>query len=414
MKILIVTPFPPCPGISGGATAVFNLVKNLSRRHTVICLTFSRVEDLPHLPALVPYVAKVITVPYPGGQGISILAKLIHLVRRVGQNIISLLTLTPVSVWKSRRLSMVRALREVIEQHRPNVVHICFPQMAQYVDYCLGVPTVMDTQDVAVVSAYRRVQKSCGLLAKGYHFLQWLFWIMHETIYYRKFDKILTLTQQDAAALRIYNPDLDIYVGAIGVDIPSVTMMQEHRRHLIGFLANFAHPPNIDATLFFLGDVFPLIQKEIPGAEFVVAGRTPPAFLRGAAGAGVRFVGYVDDVCHFYGEVDVVVAPLRFGGGIKIKVLEALACGRPVVATSVGAEGIAGREEGALLIADDPSRFAACVCRLLEDAVLAQKIGVNGRSLVAERFSWERVVNDLEGIYARLVSEMKDEDSCRP
>jgi glycosyltransferase involved in cell wall biosynthesis len=403
VKILIVTPFPAIPGASGGATVVFNLIERLAQHHEVIYLTFAREEDVPQVAKLAPYCIDVITVPFPGGDNISPFAKASYLLRRVAQNILSFLTLTPVFVWKCKSRFMERALRQAISLHNPDVVHVCFSQMAYYVAECGGVPAVMDTLDVPLVSAYRKVRMAVNPLAKIYHFLQWLFWIRYETRYYPRFGKVLTVTQQDAAALRVFCPELDIYADAVGVDIPPALPVMAGARGKIGFLASFGHAPNVDAVLFFLREIFPLIRMIVPGVEFVVAGKNPPSILMEAAGEGVRFVGFVEDVAQFYAGVDVVVAPLRLGGGIKIKVLEAMACGRPVVATSVGAEGIASLEDEALLVADEPGRFASCVCRLLNDPDLGKSLGERGRELVSQRFSWQRVTEDLARIYAELI-----------
>jgi len=402
VKILLATPFPAIPGASGGATAVFNLIKRLAQHHEVVYLTFARGEDVSQTTKLAPYCTEVITVPFPGGESISSLEKMLYLLRRGLQNIISFLTLTPVFAVKCKSRVMGRVLRETIRKHNPDVVHLCFPQMAQYVTLCGGVPSVMDTQDVSLVSAYRRVRMASNPVAKGYFFLQWLFWLRYETRHYPRFGKVLTLTAQDAAALRVFCPELDVYADAVGVDIPPVPETSGAEGKRIGFLASFGHGPNVDAALFFLREVFPRIREQVPSVEFLVAGKNPPATLLEAAGEGVRFVGFVDDVTRFYAGVDVVVAPLRWGGGIKIKVLEALACGRPVVATSVGAEGIASPGDGALLVADEPGDFASCVYRLLNDPELAGTLGDRGRELVTRRFSWDRVTDDLGRIYAGL------------
>ncbi len=120
------------------------------------------------------------------------------------------------------------------------------------------------------------------------------------------------------------------------------------------------------------------------------------------AANGVRCVGFVDDVPTFYSGVDVVVAPIRYGGGIKIKVLEAMACGRPVVTTSIGAEGIAEADEEALVVVDDPAEFADAVVVLLEDRERRSVLGERARRLIERRFSWQRVMDDLDRIYAEL------------
>lgn len=407
MRILIVTPYMPCPGADGGGTVMYNFIRNLSSRHEVACLSFVRQLDLPHLAQLEPYCIEVITVPFPGGPGVSPLAKVLNLARRVVQNILSFATLTPVVVRKCQSRAMAEQIRRAIEKHKPDVVHLCFPQMAHYIDACAGVPALMDTLDVALVGVLRRAMNAPHVWAKAYYLLQWLFWVRYESRWFPRFGKVLTVTCQDAAALKMVMPDLDVYADAIAVDIEQHPAPERDIAVRIGFLASFNHQPNVDAALFFAESVLPLIRKAQPSAEFVVAGRNPPPLLIDAKDKGVTCLGFVEDVPAFYGSVDVVVASIRYGGGIKIKVLEAMACGRPVVTTSVGAEGIADAGMDVFLVADEPTAFAEAVVTLLSDKTRRAVLGKQARKHIEQRFSWQRVCDDLDEIYRSLAAVKK-------
>ncbi|HEY4743026.1 MAG TPA: glycosyltransferase family 4 protein, partial [Desulfuromonadaceae bacterium] len=316
----------------------------------------------------------------------------------------SLLTLTPALAWKHRSAAMGQAIREALERHRPDVVHICFAPMAQWVAACGDVPAVMDTQDVAVVSGYRRAAASATPWGKAYHFLQWLFWLRYETHWYPRYAKVLTLTPQDGAALKRYRPDLDIYASAIGIDAAAEPPEQPPTAR-VGFLGSFAHQPNADAVTWLVETIVPRVQARCRNVEFVIAGKNPPA----CAVDGVTAIGFVDDVSAFYRSVDVVVAPLRHGGGIKIKVLEAMAHGKAVVTTSIGAEGIAEPGEGAFLVADEPAAFAEAVVALLSDGERRTSLGKRARRIIEERFSWQRVCDDLDDIYRTITARRHGE-----
>src|ERR1039457_911231 len=147
MKILVVTPYLPLPGADGGGTVMFNLIRNLAARHEVVCLSFARQQDLSHLAQVATYCVEVTTVAFPGGTGISALSKGFNLLRRVMHNVLSYATLTPVVVRKCQSNAMSAEIRRAIAKHNPDVVHICFPQMAHYIEACTGVPAVMDTLD---------------------------------------------------------------------------------------------------------------------------------------------------------------------------------------------------------------------------------------------------------------------------
>ncbi|MBW4054021.1 MAG: glycosyltransferase [Proteobacteria bacterium] len=402
MRILIVTPYLPFPGADGGGTVMFNFIKNVSARHEVVCLSFARQQDLSHLAHLKPYCVEVITIPFPGGAGVSTLGKVLSLARRVLHNLLSFATLTPVVVRKCRSRAMGEEIRRAIGWHNPDVVHICFPQMAHYVEACAGVPAVMDTLDVALVGVFRRAMSSRRIWTKAYYLMQWLFWVRYESRWFPRFGKVLTVTRQDAAAVHMVMPDLDVYAEAIAVDIVPHSASVRDTTCKIGFLASFGHQPNVDAALYFAESILPLVRSQMPAAEFIVAGKNPPSLLLNAKDQGVTCLGFVEDVPNFYGSVDVVVAPIRYGGGIKIKVLEAMACGKAVVTTSVGAEGIAEAGEGAFLVADDPAAFAEAVVALLSDKERRATLGEQAWQVIERRFSWKRVCDDLDKIYQAL------------
>jgi glycosyltransferase involved in cell wall biosynthesis len=295
---------------------------------------------------------------------------------------------------------MDAAIRRMIERHKPEVVHICFPQLAHYIEACAGVPAVMDTSDVALLGVFRRAMSARNVGVKLYYLMQWLFWVRYESRYFHRFGKVLTVTRQDGAAVTMVMPDLDVYTDAIAVDIePQHTSERRDPAVRIGFLASFGHQPNVDAALYFTESVLPLIRGRMPAAEFVVAGRNPPPLLLDAKDRGVTCLGFVEDVPAFYGSVDVVVAPVRYGGGIKIKVLEAMACGKPVVTTSVGAEGITEAGEKPFLVADAPAAFAEAVVVLLSDKDRRAVLGERARQVIDRRFSWQRLCDDLDNIY---------------
>jgi polysaccharide biosynthesis protein PslH len=411
MKILIITPYLAYPGTDGGGTVMFNFLKNLSARHEIICLTFAREQELGNVHHLAPFCIDIVALPLPGGASTSALQKGINIARRVLQNFLSLATFTPVVAQKCSSQTMTREIQLAIARHQPDVVHFCFPQMAHYVEACGEVPAVMDTLDVALVGVLRRALNAPRIWAKAYYLLQWLFWVRYESRYFPKFSKILTVTHQDAAALKMVMPDLDVYADAIAVDLNPLPVAATETAQTpalkIGFLASFNHQPNVDAALYFAQEIFPLIKGQLPDAEFVVAGKNPPDALLGMKGAGVSCLGFVDEVGNFYGSVDMVVAPIRFGGGIKLKVLEAMACGKAVVTTSVGAEGIAESGEGSLIVADEPGVFAGAVLALLADQARRRALGERARLLIEQRFSWRRVIDDIDGIYTKIVRAKK-------
>jgi glycosyltransferase involved in cell wall biosynthesis len=162
------------------------------------------------------------------------------------------------------------------------------------------------------------------------------------------------------------------------------------------FTGLMSYYPNQQAMRWFLDEVFPLILKKVPEAKLIVAGARPPAWLLNERSDVVEVTDAVPDMRPYFERARVVIAPLMIGGGTRVKILEAQAMARPVVSTTLGAEGIDGRDGHTILLADDPASFAMQVGRLLTELDFAAEIGANGRKHVACFYDWNRIGERLE------------------
>lgn len=182
--------------------------------------------------------------------------------------------------------------------------------------------------------------------------------------------------------------------------------MDNAARPTVGFVGVMDYRPNIDAMQWFVSKCWPLIHSAVPEAEFRIIGRSPTRRVRRLASLpGVLVVGGVEDVAAELRGLDVSVAPMRIARGIQNKVLEAMAASRPVVLTSVAAQGISARHDEEFLVADRPKRFARCVERLLFDPAERKRLGHAARSFVAVHHCWEETLRRFElivtGVYQR-------------
>jgi glycosyltransferase involved in cell wall biosynthesis len=282
---------------------------------------------------------------------------------------------------------MRSALGTAIASFRPDVVILQFSQMAQYVGACGAVPCLIDIQDAFSVSAYRAYAAARGYVRRRLARIDWLNWVAYETRYLPRARAVLTLSEQDLWGLKVYQPALAGQALGVPMELPPLAAVPERHPRRIGFVGSFAHAPNVEAVRHFLAHILPHIRMRLPEVEFVVAGSNPPAKLTAAAGPGVSFAGFVDDLGGFLRGCAAVAIPLQSGGGIKIKTLEALAAGAAVVSTAIGAEGTGARNGEHLLIRDTPGAFATAVLAVLRDTELASRLGAAGRALVAERCS---------------------------
>jgi glycosyltransferase involved in cell wall biosynthesis len=173
----------------------------------------------------------------------------------------------------------------------------------------------------------------------------------------------------------------------------------------IVFTGSMDWHPNEDAMRYFIDAILPLLRREVPEVSLTIVGRNPSPQLRDAAAtAGVAVTGTVDDVRPYIRRAAVYVVPLRIGGGTRLKIFEALAMGKAVVSTSIGAEGLPLQEGVHILRADDPAAFAAKVLELLRDGTRRRELGTAGRRLMEQEYSWSRVAQDFERHCRALVS----------
>lgn len=160
-----------------------------------------------------------------------------------------------------------------------------------------------------------------------------------------------------------------------------------HERRDICFLGGYRHPPNIDAVLYFVNEIFPLLRAWEPGIRFIIAGSHPPAEFQALATDDIIVTGMVDDLRDLFDPCRVFVCPLRVGAGVKGKVASALSYGIPVVSTPIGVEGTSLAHETNVLVAEDPQQFAAEIMRLYHDEGLWNRLSENGQKLVRDELS---------------------------
>ena len=163
--------------------------------------------------------------------------------------------------------------------------------------------------------------------------------------------------------------------------------------------------PNEDAAIYFIDEILPTIQKKRPNLKFYVVGQFPSERLKRYGNRpGVVITGRVDDVKPYIARATVYVVPLRIGGGTRLKILEALAMGKAVVSTSVGAEGLNLRAGEEIMIADEPAKFSDGVLQLMENGCMRRELGDNGRRRVETEYDWRQIGEKLQGLYEAVVA----------
>jgi glycosyltransferase involved in cell wall biosynthesis len=165
------------------------------------------------------------------------------------------------------------------------------------------------------------------------------------------------------------------------------------------------YPPNADGIRWFTQEVFPLVRDHIPKATLTIVGKNPPADflqLQEQFPGVISVTGYVPDLTPYMEKAAIMVVPVRAGGGMRVRILEAFARGLPVVTTTIGLEGIDARPGEEVLVADTPADFADTVTRLLKDKVLQDNLAAKGRQLAKRCYDWHVILGKMDEIYQTL------------
>jgi glycosyltransferase involved in cell wall biosynthesis len=220
-----------------------------------------------------------------------------------------------------------------------------------------------------------------------------------------RFDLLLTMSDEDRERLLQFLPGASAAVVPNGVDIGDVEPTPLPAAPVALFSGTFGYGPNAEGLEWLLRHVWPRVTERVPEARLLVVGRGVPDRLAALAGPEVQITGWVDQMQPWFDQARLVLVPIRSGGGTRLKVLDALASGRPIVSTPIGADGIRLRHGEHALIADDPDAFAAATVRLLQDAPLSSQLGHAGRELAESTYDWrmigDRLADQLEALSLR-------------
>jgi hypothetical protein len=269
------------------------------------------------------------------------------------------------------------------------------------------VHTVFDTLNVLTMMYERLAESAREPLRKAFCTHQWRKMGRYERSLMRSVDRVLVCSDVERELVRVWGVELAMLVPN-GVDIARYTFEERPERAsdappTIVFSGGMDYLPNQDGVRWFIAAVMPEVRKLLPRAKLVVVGKNPPPSLLALAKPNeIELTGRVDDVRPYVRAADVMVVPLRIGGGTRLKILEALAMGVPVVSTTVGAEGIGVTHAKDILLADEPPDIARAIGSVCASLARARELAANGRALVQSRYDWSSVLRELVEYYAAI------------
>lgn len=399
MRILFLTPQLPYPPQKGTALRNWGLIKGLAPRHDVDLLSFRAPgQDAELSQPLLESCQRVETVAQPE--------------RSVWDRLEGMLiTRYPDMALRLRSGGYAQRLADWLARESFDVIQVEGIELAPYLDVIEAAAqnslVVFDDHNCEYLLQRRVFFTDLRAPARwpgaAYSFVQWLRLVRYEARVCRRADRVLTVSEADGAALKSLVPGLEPSVVPNGIDTTEYHRQAVDARpeeNSLVFTGTMDFRPNVDAVLWFVDEVLPLIRTEIPDVHFTIVGQRPHARLEPLKGRpDVTLTGWVEDVRPYIASAEVYVVPLRMGGGTRLKLLEAMAMGKAVVATRLGAEGYPVTDGRELVLADTPTDFAGAVVSLLRSPRQRAELGRRGRTFVERHYDWRAIVPLVEAVY---------------
>jgi polysaccharide biosynthesis protein PslH len=407
MKILFLTQVLPFPLDAGPKVRAYYTLAHLANAgHAVTLLSFVRASDtvaaVDHLNTICE---RIVTVPLQRSRLRDLVA--------VGRSLISG---EPLLIARDRNLAMLQRVRQLAARADYAAVHADQLWMAPYALAARraaagpvpGPRLILDQHNAVYLVPQRMADTARHPWARLALRRESRRMAAYEAWACRAFDRVVTVTDEDRRCLlalyRNGHPARLADVIPICLDPQAISPLRQplNSAELL-FIGGMHWPPNADAVRWFVSDILPGIRARVATARFTAVGRQPPAELQSlTASAQLHLPGYVDDVQPFWHRSSAFVVPLRAGGGMRVKILEAWARGRPVISTTIGAEGLSAAHGQNILLADTPAEFAEAVARVLVDPALAERLACGGRATIERDYDWRTTYRAWDQVYAGI------------
>ncbi len=391
MRILFLSPHLAWPLYGGNMVRIYNLMRELARRGHE--LKFVAGYDGPPLEEDHPIrklcsEVRFYRPPVSARRASPILSAFA-----------SVLSPLPYTAAKFSGPEVPGIIREMLKAERFDLIFANFAFMANLIpaDLACNVPVVLDEHESEGL-LWRQYLREGGIGRRAFALLNLAKMGRFQTAVLSRIAALMSASEREADFARSFLPPrVKLWVVPNGVDTYFFTPAPAVTDPALVLCAGFSVYRNCEAAIWFVRQILPEVRKSIPEAQFWIVGSNPPPEVRRLGEIpGIHVTGTVEDIRPYYCRAAVSVAPYRYGEGTKLKVLEAMACGVPVVSTAVGCQGIKARNGEHLLVADAPGKFAQHIVDLLQNPSRRADIGARGRALIEEKYAWRGIVDDLE------------------
>ncbi len=399
IKILQISPRSPFPADDGGRIGIANIFIQYTKQAEKVSFLFLS-EKNEKLSEINKYndIANIIRLPFePKYTAFKILK--------------SIFSTEPLYISKHIEKKLISYILNFIGKIDFDVVHIDHTYLAP-----LGIAIRNATGKPFAIRIHNiesNIWKRYTLRFPIYHPLRYYFSRQSELLLRKELEFIeqadvnFAITQNELDEIRSNAPEAKIIIAGAGINPNDWTIDNKIKRNqyeaILATTYKWIH--NIEAVKWLIQKVMPIVKKELPEASLTLIGKSPPSWLRSYSNLGVNVIGYVPKVQTYLNRAALYVAPLFVGAGVRIKILEAMAMGLPVVATSISADGINASQENGIFIADDHHTFAEIIIYLMKNPDISELSGNKARSFVFQHYSWEKSVKLMIDEFEKLINK---------
>lgn len=403
MRILFVSAWFPFPPDNGSRIRAYNLMKALAREHEVFLISLLQEDSRRENAVGLEGVCKVVSLHEsrwfkPG----------------TAKAALGYFSPRPRSAVDTFDPAVKAAVNRAVEMVKPDVIAASTLGIVEYIPHHL--PTVLEQHNCEFAVLRRGMEEIQGRFNRLQAEARWRKFARWEIEVCRRFGAVVMVSEGDKALLLEAAPGLDnVHVTPNGVDTEHYNpSLRSPEKNTLLYNGALTYGANLDAVRYFTHEIYPLLSRSLPDVKLRVTGRTNGVELGEIAQCpGVELTGYVDDIREELARAELCLVTLRQGGGSRLKILEAMAAGVPVVSTSVGIEGIEAENNNHALIADSPEDIRAAIAKVLGDGQLRARLSQNARALVEERYSWPAIGKGFVRIVEQVASASNRADGGR-
>ena len=388
-KLLVLSPYFPYPLDEGGHIRTFNIIQALSKEFEIYLFSFLVEQRAVEISELMKYCKDYSAINVPTHK-----KDILHKLMRNGRRILLLKNPSADTFFFKEAK---RGLSDYINTIKPDIAIIEHSWLAGYAAMlkAAGIKVILDAHNVES-NLWKQFYQNSAMKEKIPYYFFWKSMILNEKRFMRHFCLIISTSGLDVEKIKYIAPQVPKEVIPNGIDLDRYRANEPEEQNSIGFIGLMRYPPNVQAVLYFLKIIFPLVKQAIPDVKFFIAGKDPSEeILKLSDNKNVFVTGYVPDAIKFMSKCSIMITPLLQGSGTRTKILEAMSLKKPVVSTSKGAEGLMVENGRDISIEDNPEAFAKAVISLLKNRDLRKSRGEEAYKTVVSNYSWASIGNKL-------------------